>query len=267
MRSRIWLGLVTALVACGNQVALEVGPGEADDGGGKADAASGRAELKITIDPGYIQRARSRLSLVNAQSQERLIWFYDTPSLELFEAGVILRAREIDGDADDSTVKLRPFELDDLEPQFRVLDGLKCELDRLPAAATPSCSLKVEQDKGEIAEVGRGDRAIDKLFSSEQEALFAAYGPPLAISTLAPLGPIRARVWTLATSALMDDVTAELWYMPDGSQTLELSMKVDDGDAELGMAELIDFVEDRGLALDTEQESKTRRALEALAAP
>jgi hypothetical protein len=178
---------------------------------------------------------------------------------------VILRAREIDGEPDDSTVKLRPFELTDLASQFRALEGLKCELDTLPDASTPSCSLKVEQASGEIAAVGRGERAIDKLFSSEQEAMVAAYGPAIAWSQLVALGPIRARVWTLRSAELLDKATAELWYMPDGTQTLELSMKVDTDDAELGMEQLIDFVEARGLGLDGEQESKTRRALEALA--
>jgi hypothetical protein len=257
--------LVTALVACGNSGALEVGPGEVDDGGGKADSASGRTELKVTIDPLDIRRARYRLSLVNADSQERQIWFFDTPALELYEAGVILRAREIDGEPDDSTVKLRPFELGDLAHSFRTLDGLKCEVDRSPDTATPACSLKVEQDDGEIAAVGHGDREIDKLFSSEQEAMFAAYGPAIGWDALATLGPIRARVWTLRSDELLDKVTAELWYMPDATQTLELSMKVDGDDAELGMAQLIELVEDHGLALDKEQESKTRRALEAFA--
>jgi hypothetical protein len=258
--------MVTALVACGDQVALEVGPGEAADGGGKADGATTRTELKVTIEPNDIRRARYRLSLVNAQSQERQIWFFDTAALDLFGAGVILRAREIDGEPDDSTVKLRPFELADLDTQFRALDGLKCEIDRSPDTATSACSLKVEQDEGEIADVGGGDRAIDKLFSSEQEAMLAAHGPAIGWDALVPLGPIQARVWTLRSDELLDKVTAELWYMPDGTQTLELSMKVDGEDAELGMAELIDFVEGRGLMLDKEQESKTRRALEALAA-
>jgi hypothetical protein len=258
---------VTALVACGDSVALEVGPGEAgDDGGGKQDSATARAELKVTIEPADIRRARYRLSLANAQGQQRQIWFFDTPALDLYGAGVILRAREIEGEPDDSTLKLRPFEMTDLATQFRALDGLKCEVDRLPDTATPACSLKIEQDDGEIAAVGEGDREIDKLFSSEQEAMFAAYGPAIDINALAPLGPIHARVWTLRSDALLDKVTAELWYMPDGTQTLELSMKVDADDAELGMAELLDFIEDRGLMIDKEQESKTRRALEALAA-
>ncbi|HEY5928036.1 MAG TPA: hypothetical protein VIV11_40395 [Kofleriaceae bacterium] len=255
---------MTALVACGNQVALEVGPGEADDGGGKADGAEARAELKVTLEPTDIRRARYRLSLLNDQSQQRSIWFFDTPALTLLDAGLILRAREIDGEEDDSTVKLRPFTLDDLSEEFRVLDDMKCELDRLPDTATPSCSLKIDQDEGEIASVARGERTLDKLYSSEQEALFAAYGPAIGLDELATLGPIRARVWTLRSDELPEKVTAELWYLADGSQTLELSMKVDAADQDDGMADLLDFVEDRGLHLDKEQESKTRRALELL---
>jgi hypothetical protein len=61
-------------------------------------------------------------------------------------------------------------------------------------------------------------------------------------------------------------VTAELWYMPDGTQTLELSMKVKLEDTDAGMAALQAFVARRGLALATSQQSKTRRALEAFAA-
>ena len=40
----------------------------------------------------------------------RLIYFYDTPDLDLFNAGVVMRARLVKGDADNSTVKFRPVE-------------------------------------------------------------------------------------------------------------------------------------------------------------
>jgi hypothetical protein len=257
---------VTSLVACAQESPLQVGPGETDADDGKADGADSKTELKVVVAPADIRRARYRLSLLNPQSQTRRIYFFDTLGLAVYEAGAILRARELDGEDDDSTVKLRPFASAALAPQFRTLDGLKCEIDRSPDKATPSCSLKADQDEGEIAAVAAGERAIDQLFSSEQEAMFAAHGPAVPWDQLKILGPIRARVWTITTDALPEKVTAELWYMPDGSQTLELSMKVDNADAEAHMGSLIDFVEDKGLALDKEQESKTRRALEAFVA-
>jgi hypothetical protein len=258
------VAVVTGLLAgCGSEPELWVGPGEVETDDGKADGAEGRAELKVTLAPTDIRRARYRLALLNAQSQTRRIWFFDTPELVVYDGGAILRAREIDGEADDSTVKLRPFTLVELAPEFVALDGLKCELDRSPAASKSACSLKVDQDEGEIAAVGFGERTIDKLFSSEQEAMFAAHGPAVAWDQLAVLGPIRARVWTIRTDALPEKLTAELWYMPDTTQTLELSMKVKVAEADAAMAQLLDFVADKGLTLDADQESKTRRALEA----
>lgn len=254
------------MAGCAAPSALDVSPGEAADlGGGKADGDHPQTELKVTIDATEIARARSRLSLLNANSQTRRIWFFDTAALDLYEAGVIVRAREIDGDDDDSTIKLRPFSAAELASNFRKLDGLKCETDRAVDSATPACSLGADQDEGEIVAVDEGQRAIDQLYSSEQEDMLATYGPGVTLDGLRALGPIPARVWTVRSSALPEKLTAELWYMPDGSQSLELSMRVDTSDADDGLDDLLGFVDDRGLDLSNEQESKTRRALDGFA--
>lgn len=259
-RSLVWVAFVVA--GCAGDPALVVEPGD-PGGGGKADSDEPRAEVKVAIEPGQIARARSRLSLRNDKSQTRRIYFYDTLSLAVLDGGTILRAREIDGDDDDSTVKLRPFTVDQLGAGFRTLDGLKCEIDRSPDNESSACSLKVAQDEGEIDDVYDGVREVDKLFSAEQEELFATYGPAVGWDELFIFGPIPARVWTITTSALPDKLTAELWYLPDATQMLELSMKVDAGDADDAMDDLLDFIDARGLDLAAEQESKTRRALEA----
>lgn len=253
---------------CAAEPAFDAGPGEDDDDdrlGGKADGDGGpRVELKVTIDPAHILRARSRLSLRNAASEQRRIWFYDTLALDLFETGAVLRAREIVGDDDDSTIKLRPLARTDLDPSWLELEGFKCELDRLPDRETPSCSLTVAQDAGEIDDVGDGDRAIDKLFSADQEALLEAYGPAVEWDELWPLGPIAARVWTLRSDALPAKLTAELWYLPDATQVLEVSMKVPVADGDDGMVSLLELMGELDLAVATEQETKTLRALEQL---
>ena len=259
--------MVVAAVATGCAAGedLTVTPGEAEDNIGKADGSDEiRAELKLTIDPDDIWRARSRLALWNDASEERSIWFYDTWWLEGLDAGVVLRARKIDDDDDDSTIKLRPLGAEDVDPRWFAVDGFKCEVDRVLDRDTPSCSLTATQDDGEIDDVGDGDREIDKLFSDEQEQLLAEYGPTVDWGGLVALGPISARVWTIRTDALPEKVTAELWYMPDGAQVLEMSMKVPVADADGGMTELADWVDDRDLRLAKEQETKTRRALELL---
>lgn len=83
-------------------------------------------------------------------------------SRSLFEAGVVLRARKITGDDDDSTVKLRPLARDEIDPSWLDVDGMKCEIDRLLDRETPSCSLTVVQDAGEIDDV-------DLPLATEQE--------------------------------------------------------------------------------------------------
>ena len=253
--------------ACNAAPSIDVRPGEPDDSasGGKADdAGKAKAELKVTIDPSDIRRARYRFGLLNAQSEMRDIWFFDTPWLELYEAGVILRAREVNGDDDDSTVKLRPFTEPELDSELRGLDDMKCEIDRDPDHATSACSLKIDQEEGLIGDVVAGERQLRTLFSSEQEYMFATHGPGISLIELWPLGPIPARVWTLRSDELPEKATAELWYMPDGTQVLELSIKVDVADADDAMDDLLDFVDARGLWLADEQESKTKRALENL---
>jgi hypothetical protein len=263
----IRFSVVAALCsACAAPDGIDVSPGEPeldDDGAGKADGNNDKAELKVTIDPVHIRRARYRLGLWNDQSETRNIWFFDTMSLDLYNAGMILRAREIDGDDDDSTVKLRPFTRPELDSELRTNDDMKCELDRDPDGATTACSLKVEQAEGQIDEVAAGERQLRTLFSSEQEYMFEVHGPGLAMTDLEPLGPIPARVWTLRSDEVSEKVTAELWYMPDGSQVLELSTKVDLADADDAMDDLLDFVADRDIDLDATQESKTKRALES----
>jgi hypothetical protein len=267
MWSQVCRVLVTGAVAtaCAPGEELSVGPGEPEDTIGKADGSDEvRAEVKLTIDPSSIRRARSRLALYNADSEERGISFYDSWALAGLDAGLILRAREIRGDDDDSTVKLRPLAAEDVDASWFDVEGFKCEIDHLVAGETPTCSLTVVQDEDEIDDVADGVRGIDKLFSAEQEQLLAEYGPGLGWDDLVALGPIEARVWTVATDALPAKLTAELWYMPDGTQVLEVSMKVPVDEADDGEAELSDWLAGRGLALATEQETKTRRALESL---
>lgn len=253
--------------ACTSPV-VDVSPGEVDEeaSGGKADSSSIKAELKVAISPVHVRRARSRIGLWNAKSETRRVWFYDTPTLEMYEAGVILRAREVDGDDDDSTVKLRPFVLDQLEPRFRVLDDLKCEIDRDLDNESMACSLKDDVAEGQIADVGDHLRQVRTLFSSTQEDMLATHGPGLTPTDCERLGPIFARVWTIETEELPKKVTAELWYMPEGGQVLELSMKVAQEDADEGMEALLEFIDTRDLDLDASSDSKTKRALTSLTA-
>ncbi len=247
---------------------LVVGPGTIDDElkADGADSADGpRAELKVMVDEAAIDDVRERLGLDQDLAEERAVWFYDTYDLSLFEAGAILRARSVHHGDDDSTVKIRPLAAEEVDPAWFQDEGFKCELDASLNAAVSSCSYTTEQEEDQIEEAADGERDLDTLFSSEQEDFLAAHGPLFYWDQLAPLGPIDALVWKLESDLLPSPLTAEHWELP-GPAMLELSIKVDQGDAEEGMSQLLGWLEDHDIPLSAEQESKTRRALEALGA-
>ena len=65
-------------------------------------------EIKATIPDHQIDTALDHYKLTIDNDEERYIYFFDTPDLDLFKAGMIARARRIVGEEDDSTVKFRP---------------------------------------------------------------------------------------------------------------------------------------------------------------
>jgi len=263
---RPWPLLALALAACATSPGFQVTPGEPVDPGGKADGATAgdapRVELKVMVATGAIDATRDTLGLTNKAAQDRDVWFYDDQALNLYRAGLVLRARNIAGDPDDSTAKVRPADPATIDPLWFTLDGFKCETDRTPDHAVTSCQLTVPQGEHEIADVAHGDRPVDKLFSTEQETFLAEHGG-VTWDQVVPLGPIPAQVWTVHTPDLPAKLVAERWTLPGTPQLLELSIRVDAADADAGMASLLGFLADQGIPVGT-QGTKTRLALEEL---
>jgi inorganic triphosphatase YgiF len=75
-----------------------------------AMAVMDAVEIKCTIRPDQELRTERAMEVDEDTANVRLLYFYDTPDLDLFNAGLVLRARLVKGDADDSTVKIRPVE-------------------------------------------------------------------------------------------------------------------------------------------------------------
>src|SRR5262245_44733719 len=99
------------------------GAGGARAGGARLDAV----EIKVTVRPDEELRALRTLELDEDSAEVRVLYFYDTPHLELFNAGVALRARLVKGAADDSTVKFRPVKEDAVSREWREAKGFKLE--------------------------------------------------------------------------------------------------------------------------------------------
>src|SRR4051812_23343082 len=85
-------------------------------------------ELKMSV-PGRQRTALLNFDLDYLKARIREVYFFDTPDLALFSAGVVARARRTQGDTDDTVVKLRPSALPDLEAGVRNSPNLKVEMD------------------------------------------------------------------------------------------------------------------------------------------
>jgi len=274
-RSRALSGAFSCVVLLLSWVAChpaDVDVPAAGPAGGKADkvdpAPQLETEIKIYVSTAEQTLAFGALGLAGKKEQKREISYYDTLGLELYQAGLILRARDKKGKDDDSTVKLRPMDPAQVDPGWYDEEEFKCEEDRSGAKSVVSCSLTVEQGEDEIDEVADGDRPVDKLFSNAQEALIDAYAAvEVPWQQLAVLGPVKVRRWTLKPDeldgAFAHKVTVEEWQLPE--TVLELSIKVPRSEADAVQADFRTFVASLGLDPDTPPASKTRLALEHFA--
>jgi hypothetical protein len=161
-----------------------------------AMAAIDAVEIKCTIRPDQELRAERAMEVDEDTADVRLVYFYDTPNLDLFKAGVVLRARLVKGDADDSTVKFRPVEPASIPRDWQRWKGFKLEADWVGDRVVCSASLTDLQQRDEIDEVAKGKRAIGKLFSSDQERFLREFHKgPVGFGKLRVMGPIRVLRW------------------------------------------------------------------------
>jgi hypothetical protein len=110
-------------------------------------------------------------------------------------------------------------------------------------------------------------RPLRKLFTKDQRALFAEHKPgDVDFDDLIVLGPIFVLKLRYVPPELGRKLVSELWLYDDGSRLLELSTKCAPDEAFEVAAEVRVFLADRGVDLTGAQETKTRHALELLAA-
>jgi hypothetical protein len=220
-------------------------------------------ELKLTIpEPAQMTTAHA-LGLDPLEAQLRQVFFFDTPDLALDSQGLVARARRTQKKGDDTVVKLRPVVPSELPKALRRSPGFGVELDASPAGFVCSGSLKGAPAAGEVRKATSGRKALRKLFSKEQRALFAEHAPEgIALDDLTILGPLLVLKLKSAPAGFEGKLVAELWLYPDGSRILELSTKCTPSEAFEVAAEARAFLVSRGIDAGGEQETKTRSALE-----
>jgi hypothetical protein len=219
-------------------------------------------ELKLTVPASDHRHAIDALGLDPLEAQIRQVFFFDTPDLVLNRAGVVVRARRIQGRPGDTVVKLRPVEPDDLPDELRRSPSATVEVDAMPGGYVCSASLKGRVDGGAIRAVVLGDGRARSLFTKEQRQFFAAHAPgELKLKDLSVLGPVFVLKQTLVPKELGRRVVAELWLYADNARILELSTKCTAADAFQVATESRLFLETKGVRLDGRQETKTKAAL------
>jgi hypothetical protein len=219
-------------------------------------------ELKLTVPAADHRALITTLGLDPLEAQIRQVFFFDTPELELNAAGLVARARRIQGRPGDTVVKLRPVDPDALPAELRASPNLVVEVDAMPGGYVCSASLKTKASAPAVRDTALGKAPIRKLFSKEQRAFFAAHAPDgLTLKHLAVLGPIFVLKQTIDPKELGRRLTAEFWLYPDGSRILELSTKCTAANAFQVAAEARSFLTDKGVNLHGRQETKTKAAL------
>jgi hypothetical protein len=232
----------------------------------RATAGTEAIEVKMTVAERHESIALRKLDLERDDAERRRIYFYDTRSLDLYAGGIVLRAREMDGDECDSTVKIRPVEPTRIANKWRKKSGFKLEADAVGETVIRSASFTVSQNSKEIDEVASGARPIAKLFSAEQEEFLQELAPTLVDFTeLVPLGPIAALRWKFRNEGIPYELCVEEWRLPDGRDLLELSIKAKRPEAAAAQAAFEGFLAELGIEAETGQQAKTRTALQYFA--
>jgi len=228
---------------------------------------SDTVELKLTIPVAQQRAAIRALGLDALDAQIRQVIFFDTPDLALDRAGVVVRARRIQGRVGDSVIKLRPLDPDDVSGDVRRLSGFGIEVDAIPGGFVCSGRLKCEADSDAIRHVVFGERPLRKLYTKQQRALYRAHAPEgIELDDLAVLGPIFVLKLKWQPRGFARKMVAEMWLYPDGARIFELSTKCLPSEAFQVAAEARVYLSEHGIDLSGEQQTKTRTALEFFAA-
>ena len=220
-------------------------------------------ELKLTVPEDQHAATVRALGIDPLDAQIRLVHFFDTPDLALNRAGVVVRARRVQGRGDDSVIKLRPVVPDEVPEHLRRSPGMVVELDAMPGGYVCSASMKGRLGTNDVKRYLSGDRSLRKLFSKEQRAFYAAHAPEgLELEALTLLGPIFVLKANETPAGFGRKLVAEMWFYPDGSRILELSTKCPPPEMFQVGIEARAFLSGQGVDLAGEQHTKTKAALE-----
>ena len=89
-------------------------------------------ELKFSVSEDDYGSASLALGLDPIEAEIRQVYVFDTPDLALDAAGVVARARRIQGGTADTVIKLRPVVPEELPKDIRRSGSIKVEVELMP---------------------------------------------------------------------------------------------------------------------------------------
>jgi hypothetical protein len=224
-------------------------------------------ELKLSVPVTGHRATIKGIGLDPVEAQPRQAFFFDTPDLDLYRAGVVVRARRIQGGDGDTVIKLRPVDPATIDPELRRSASFKIEVDIMPGGFVCSASFKGVCTGQEVLDVTAGRLPLRKLFSKGQRAFYDAHAPAgITMDKLILLGPtflLKTKHWAKDFDR---PITVEMWLYPDGSRILEISTKCLPREAFQAVVEFREYLARHGIALTAEQAPKTKTSLEFFSA-
>jgi len=221
-------------------------------------------EIKVSVPMAAHQRTVLGMGIDPVEAQVRHVYFFDTADHALNKAGLIVRARRIQGGTADTVVKVRPVDPAAIDAELKRSDAFKVEVDAMPDGKfVCSASYKGVATGEEVLEVTNGTQTIRSLFSKEQRAFYDAHAPKdIPMNSLLIQGPILTLRGKHRPKEFKRGVTVELWLWQDGKHILELSTKSAPAEAFQAGVEFREYLEAHGVDLGTKQETKTRTAMD-----
>jgi len=226
-------------------------------------------ELKLSVPLTGQYATVKGIGLDPVEAQPRQAFFFDTPDLALNRAGIVVRARRIQGGDADTVIKLRPVDPSTIDPDLRRSAAFKIEVDAMPGGYVCSASFKGVCTGEEVLDVSSGELPLRKLFSKEQRAFYDAHAPAgITMDKLVILGPTNLLKVKHQPKAKHFDrpITVELWLYPDGARVMEISTKCSPKEAFQVTADFKSYLAKHGIVLGADQSAKTRTTLEYFSA-
>ena len=224
---------------------------------------SSSVEMKLSVPDAGHRAAIQGIRLDPVEAQPRQAFFFDTPDLALYKAGVVVRARRIQGGRADTVVKLRPVDPATIDAELRRSASFKVEVDVMPGGYVCSASYKGVCSGKDVLDVTAGTAGLRSLFSKEQREFYDAHAPAgIAMDSLVTLGPVFLLRAKHQPKDFGRRIVVEMWLYPDGSRVLEISTKCLPGEGFQAGAEFKAYLAACGIVMTGRQQAKTRMALE-----